>query len=86
MIKFPDSLCLNLEKNPHKLCCQTVEEWSSIAEPDFISEESFFMCIKYDTIWCLQWWPNTPNMHYKICSHSLELLIEYIKTDWDEGS
>jgi len=48
-------------------------------QEDFVTPEEMEKAIAEDSIWQLQWYPETPVGFYKICAASLEAIEEAIR-------
>lgn len=80
-MKFPHhEASLHLTHNDHKSVYETAEQW--IADNDergfaeWISEEQKQKAIETDSIWTLQWYPNTPVGFNCLAAADLDLLLE----------
>lgn len=78
---------LYLEHNPHKSDYSNIEDYIELHEEigniDWISEEEKQLAIKNDSIWIIQWYPDTPTGSYSRAASSLNALINYvIKNEW----
>jgi len=67
-----------IEHNGHKSNYETVEnyiEWRKFDDDDFATPESKKKCIENDSIWVLQWYPNTPVGFNVLVGSSLQEII-----------
>jgi len=97
-----ESLLLSLLKGEHSslhltfndmngMNYQTVEEFimedsSATASAEWISSEEKAKAIKNNSMWSLQWYPNTPVGSYDVSASSLEPLIDHVikhKNEYD---
>jgi hypothetical protein len=75
---LPEHKCgLHLEHNEHRNYYQTVEECYD--PEDFVSEEEWLKAIKEDSVWVLQWYPNTPIGFNRIAASTLEAIETELK-------
>lgn len=51
---------------------------------DWVSEEEHQKAIEQDSVWCLQWYPETPVGFYRIGASSLEALLPAPPTEGKE--
>lgn len=72
---------LSIEHNGHKSNYETVEnyiEWRKFDDEDFANSNSRKKCIETDSIWVLQYYPNTPVGFNVIVGSSLSDIIDSI--------
>ena len=70
-LNLPPHECgLYLSHNEHKDVYQSVEEF--YAKEDFVSEEEWNKAIKEDSVWALQWYPNTPVGFHRFYASTLD--------------
>ena len=78
-MKLPEHKCgLFLQHNEHRDYYQSAAEW--LEENDrFIwkDEASKKMAIETDSVWALQWYPDTPIGFYAVAAPTLEELLEF---------
>ena len=75
---FPKHKCgLYLTHNDHRNVYETIEEHYDCH--DFVSPEELKKAIAEDSVWVLQWYPDTPIGSYSILASSLEALQKTIK-------
>jgi len=68
---------LHLTHNEHRDVYETVEEFY---EPDdFVSPEEWGKAVAEDSVWVLQWYPNTPVGFYKIAASTLDAIEHHFK-------
>ena len=70
---------LYLEHNTHKSIYQSTENYCADITELWVSEDERLKAIATDSVWTLQWWPNTPNHSWKINASTLDALSEYFK-------
>lgn len=72
---------LTLTHNEHLGNYQTVEEFLSIGNYceglEWKNKEQREMAIKYNELWTLNWYPDTPVGSYSIAAPTLEKLLEF---------
>lgn len=71
---------LHLTHNPHKSNYETVEEYMVIREfdeTDWVSPEQRAAAIAGDTLWELQWYPNTPVGFNIVCGADLDAVLAF---------
>ena len=73
---FPEHKCgLHITHNQHKDYYETVEQYfENPWMKDFEDEKK--RCIEEDSIWELQWYPNTPIGSYKVVGTTFEEVLE----------
>jgi hypothetical protein len=79
---LPEHKCgLYLTHNEHRDFYESAEEYiyNRGFEAEFISPEEMKKAIAEDSIWQLQWYPETPIGFHKICAASLEAIQEAIR-------
>jgi hypothetical protein len=73
----PHKCGLYLEHNAHKDVYYTVEQHYN---PDrFVSMEEWDKAVREDSVWTLQWYPDTPIGFYLIAASSLEAIQQALK-------
>lgn len=80
-VTWPRHHGMIIEHNPHKMNYQTVAEWSANGSDggsaQWISDEQRKIAVETDSIWTMQWYPNTPISFRFIAAATFEELIEY---------
>jgi hypothetical protein len=75
---LPKHKCgLYLTHNEHRDMYETIEEYYD--RHDFVSPEELKKAIAEDSVWVLQWYPDTPIGSYSILASSLEALEASVK-------
>ena len=75
---LPEHKCgLHLIHNEHRDFCETIEEFYD-AE-NFVSPEEWDKAVKEDSVWVLQWYPDTPIGFYIIAASTLEAIETEVK-------
>jgi len=75
---LPKHKCgLYLTHNEHRDMYETIEEHYDC--DDFVSPEELKKAIAEDSVWVLQWYPDTPIGSYSILASSLEALEATVK-------
>ena len=75
---LPEHKCgLHLSHNEHRDMYETIEEFYDLE--DFVSPEELQKAIAEDSVWVLQWYPDTPIGSYCLLASSLEALEAVIK-------
>jgi len=75
---LPEHKCgLYLTHNEHRDVYETVEEFYNVE--DFISIEELAKAIAEDSVWVLQWYPNTPVGFNRIAASTLEAIQQWLK-------
>ena len=70
-LNLPPHKCgLYLIHNEHKDVYESVEQFYT--KKDFVSEEEWQKAIKDDSVWTLQWYPDTPIGFHMLYASSLE--------------
>src|SRR5271166_1215561 len=75
---FPEhKVGLYLTHNEHKCYYQTVEQYSAECDrdDDWISPEQRQKAIRQDSVWVLQWYPDTPVGFYRLLACDLSELL-----------
>lgn len=78
-LRFPAHKCgLYLTHNEHKDIYQPLAKWLVDREFDDIDlgPEDREECIRTDSLWHLQWFPDTPVGHYSIYGPTLESVLQ----------
>jgi len=83
MMDLPEHKCgLFLTHNEHRDYYETaqhfIENLEGLAE-DFESPEAMKIAIETDSIWVLQWYPNTPVGFHRVAAPTLEDCIRLAK-------
>lgn len=79
---LPEHKCgLYLTHNEHRDYYETAEEFieNRKLEDDFPTPEEVQKAIQEDSIWRLQWYPETPVGFYSVAAASLEVIEEAIR-------
>jgi hypothetical protein len=75
---LPEHKCgLHLSHNAHRDVYEPVEEHYD--HSDFVSEAEWEKAVREDSVWCLQWYPETPIGFHIICASSLEAIKTALK-------
>ena len=75
---LPEHKCgLYLEHNPHKDVYETIEEFYDPGA--FVSEKEWLKAVKENSVWRLQWYPDTPGAFYIVCASTLDAIEENIR-------
>jgi hypothetical protein len=75
---LPEHKCgLYLEHNAHKDVYETLEEFYDPG--DFVSEKEWLKAVKENSVWKLQWYPDTPIGFYIVCASTLDAIEEDIR-------
>ena len=75
---LPEHKCgLYLEHNAHKDVYETIEEYYD--PEDFVSREEWMKAVETDSVWHLQWYPDTPIGFYTVCASTLDAVEEAIR-------
>ena len=75
---LPDHKCgLYLEHNAHKDVYETIEEYYDPGA--FVSEKEWLKAVKANSVWKLQWYPDTPIGFYVVCASTLDAIEEDIR-------
>lgn len=78
-MKFPrHEAGLYLTHNEHKDVYESVEQFYSSHLIDWVSEEQRLKAIAENSVWSLQWYPDTPVGFYKVLACDLDVLLEYV--------
>lgn len=91
---FPEHKCsLSLEHNQHRNYQQTIERYEADlkacsnadnADPlefGWVSVEQRDKAIATDSMWCLQWYPDTPIGFYRLFACDLDVLLTAAKAE-----
>lgn len=78
---LPSHKCgLYIEHNSHKdYHISTMEKLDELFNENEIDKDEYEQMLLHDSIWKVQWYPDTPIGFYVEYSHSLESLLEKIK-------
>ena len=79
-MKLPDHKCgLYLEHNSHKDVYESAKDWMDgrFDLYEWKDDESKQRAIDTDSIWTLQWYPDTPVGFYAVAAPTLEELIAF---------
>ena len=79
---LPKHKCgLFLTHNEHRNYYESAQEFieNRNLEEEFISPEEMEKAIAEDSIWHLQWYPDTPIGSYSVCAASLEAIERAIR-------
>lgn len=77
MNRLPKRKCgLYLIYNQHRDVYETVEEFYDV---DFVSPEEWDKAVAEDSVWVLQWYPNTPIDFHRIAASTLEAIEQALK-------
>jgi hypothetical protein len=76
---FPRHLTLTLEHNPHKLCSQPLAEYLDDHHRDvqFETDAERDRALAEDSLWVLQWYPDTPVGFLAVAAADPVALIRY---------
>ncbi len=81
---FPKHSCgLYLSHNEHKDVYEEPENFYDFE--DFTSQEEFTKALSEDSIWSLQWYPDTPIGFHRICASSLEAIKKELKDKYEQS-
>ena len=81
-MKFPrHEAGLYLTHNEHKGVYETVEQFYSNHPFDWVSEEQRLKAIAENSVWSLQWYPDTPVGFYKVLACDLDVLLEHAQKE-----
>ncbi len=81
-MKFPrHEAGLYLTHNEHKDVYETVEQFYSNRPFDWVSEEQRLKAIAENSVWSLQWYPDTPVGFYKVLACDLDVLLEHVQKE-----
>ena len=70
---------LHLTHNEHRNYYETVEsaiERGTYSRDDFPDEAEIAACIAADSVWSLQWYPDTPIGFYCVCAATFERVLQ----------
>ena len=74
---------LHLTHNEHKTNYESVEdytEWMELDSSEWVSEKERKATIERDSIWVLQWYPDTPIGFHRLVASTLNAIIEKLKS------
>jgi hypothetical protein len=75
---LPEHKCgLYLSHNDHRDYYETVEEYYN--REQFISDEEWGKSVATDSVWTLQWYPDTPVGFYIVSASTLEAIEAKLK-------
>ena len=75
---LPEHKCgLYLEHNAHKDVYETIEEFYDPGA--FVSEKERLKAVETNSVWKLQWYPDTPIGFYVVCASTLDAIEEAIR-------
>lgn len=75
---------LHLAHNPHRDVYETVEQYTADFADEWASDAEREKAIREDSLWELQWYPDTPVGFYRIMASSLEALRDYCRNHLSE--
>lgn len=70
---------LHLSHNEHRDVYETIHEFYDV--DDFVSPEEWHEAVAKDSVWVLQWYPETPIGFHRIAASTLEALEAKLKED-----
>jgi hypothetical protein len=76
----PHKCGLHLTHNDHKNMYLSVEENHS--KDQFVNEAEWDKAIREDSVWSLQWYPETPIGFHILCASSLEAIEQAVKEQY----
>jgi hypothetical protein len=79
---LPDHKCgLYLEHNAHRDVYENIEQWiaDQVDEDDWVSPEERAKAIAEDSVWTLQWYPDTPIGFFRRAASSLDALLAELR-------
>lgn len=83
-MKLPEyKVALYIEHNDHKTCYETAEQAIENGRYDpawFVSPEEMQAAIDNDSVWCVQWYPNTPVGFFMVLASTLEAALDAAAT------
>lgn len=66
-----------VEHNPHLANYETIEEWSARLDwIDWASDDERAMAISNNSLWTLQWYPDTPVGCHAVCASTLSACLK----------
>ena len=75
---LPEHKCgLHLTHNEHRDVYESIENFYDVE--DFISEQEWHKAVEQDSVWVLQWYPETPIGFCRIAAASLEAIEARVK-------
>ncbi len=78
--KFPrHEAGLYLVHNAHKDVYETIEQYYEDDPNDWVSEDQRLKALKENSVWDLQWYPDTPIGSYRLLACDLDVLLEAAK-------
>jgi hypothetical protein len=77
----PHKGSLHLTHNDHRNNYETVEQWAGYNREshDWVSEEQKAKAIATDSVWVLQWYPDTPVGSHALVAADLDVLLHAAK-------
>jgi hypothetical protein len=80
---LPEHKCgLHLSHNEHKDVYESIQDFYDAK--DFVSPEEYIKAIDENSVWQLQWFPDTPIGFHIICASSLEAIEAALKEKNDD--
>jgi len=77
---LPEHKCgLYLTHNEHRDVYETVEDFYEVE--CFVSPEEFAKALSENSVWVLQWYPETPIGFHRIAASTLEALKSYFEKE-----
>lgn len=80
---FPEhKASLTLTHNEHRDYYESVEDWEAFHDDgtvDWLSQEQRAKAIETDSVWCLQWYPDTPVGFCRLFAADLEALEAHFR-------
>ncbi len=78
----PHAAGLSLEHNLHKNVYESVEDhYQYLSADDWVSEAERLNAIATDSVWVLQWYPETPVGFHWLAASTLRALLTHLAKD-----
>ena len=74
---------LHLTHNDHKSVYESIQDHYDAK--DFVSPEEYIKAIDEDSVWVLQWYPETPVGFHIVAASSLEAIKDAIEQEYGIG-
>ena len=85
-MRLPQHIAMDIAHNQHKIYYETVEEYLGRHDwaPDELSDDDRAAMIAADSVWEIQWYPNTPVGFNIVYAATLERALELANKDNNE--
>lgn len=76
-LTFPRyAISLTLTHNEHKTYYETIEQWERDRSDAWVSPQQREEALRTDSVWALQWYPDTPVGFHYLLAADLDVLLD----------